>query len=486
MNKILIYMLSLTLYTLFLLFWGKNGFKKTNTIRDFCVAGNSLGIFTSIFTFTATWFSAVSMQSVTGYVYTYGYITILYSVIGWFLGASILIFAANRIRQYDIMTIPEFFKVRYDSNTLQILGGLIIVACYIFYMIIQIVGFGFIVSELLDIHYNIAIFSIYLFIVYTSFGGLFSVSKTDILNFTIVLFGLLIAAIIIIRDIGSITTMHLMASEISNGNFLKLSSNPLFPPMTVFTLGLAWGLGTAANPQYLTRILSAKSKNTALHMISYSVIIMGALYLFLMILGIGSRVLSLGSSVIIPANQVLPHIIKHIIDSPAGGLIFISVIASAISTANSQLILIASSFTHDIYSKFKHPNISNDHFIYVARIIIFISATMSLFLSINPPESLLLFGSYIWGIFAVTFLMPLYGGLYWAKATSRGALWSIISGILAMTIWHPLSIGNTLLQTIHPVFPGFVVAFVFFVVVSLKTQDNNTINNAMNGDAYEA
>ncbi|MBF4692168.1 sodium:solute symporter family protein [Fusibacter ferrireducens] len=486
MNNILVYMLSLTLYTLFLLFWGKNGFKKTNTIRDFCVADNSLDIFTSIFTFTATWFSAVSMQSVTGYVYTYGYITILYSVIGWFLGASILIFAANRIRQYDIMTIPEFFKVRYDSNILQIFGGVIIIACYIFYMIIQIVGFGFIVSELLDIHYNVAIFSIYLFIVYTSFGGLFSVSKTDILNFTIVLLGLLVAATMIIKDIGSIQTMHLMAFEISDGSLLNLSSNPLFPPMTVFTLGLAWGLGTAANPQYLTRILSARNKKTAFHMISYSVIVMGVLYLFLMILGIGSRVIALGSDVIIPTNQVLPYIIKYIIDSPAGGLIFISVIASAISTANSQLILIASSFTHDIYSKFKRPHLSNDHFIYVARIIIFISATMSLILSINPPESLLLFGSYIWGIFAVTFLMPLYGGLYWQKATSQGALWSILFGLLTMAIWYPLSQKSNFLYSVHPVFPGFIMAMVSFFVVSLKTQDKNTISKAMNGDAYEA
>ena len=141
MNRVIIYMLFFTLYTVVLLFWGKNGFKKTNSIKDFCVANNSLGLFTSIFTFTATWFSAVSMQSVTGSVYTYGYSTILYSVVGWFLGASCLVFVANKIKEYDIVTVPEYFKLRYKSDGLQVMGGIITVLCYILYIIIQITGF---------------------------------------------------------------------------------------------------------------------------------------------------------------------------------------------------------------------------------------------------------------------------------------------------------------------------------------------------------
>lgn len=469
MNNVIFYMLAIAFYTILLLLWGKNGFKKTNTIRDFCVAGNSLGLTTSMFTFTATWFSAVSMQSVTGSVFSYGYATILYSVVGWFMGASFLVFAANRIRRYDIMTIPEFFKLRYNSDSLQILGGLVIVICYILYIIIQITGFGVVVSELLEINYQLAIVLIYLFVVYTSFGGLFSVSKTDMLNFVIVLSGILTAAYFIVHDIGSVTAMHLKAAEISSGALLDLSSNNLFSPVMIFTTSLAWGLGTAANPQYLIRILSARTKKTGMDMIGYSIMIMGVLYLGLMIIGIGSRVLSDASVSTLSVNEALPYIIKHVIHTPFGGLIFISVIASAISTANSQLLLVSSSYTYDIYKKIFNPAVSDERFITVARIVIFISGTISLLLAVNPPESLLLFGSYVWGILAVAFMLPLYGGLYWKRATAPGAFWSSVAGILAMGIFYLIGLGDNPLHVVHPVLPGLIVSTVVFYSVSIST-----------------
>ena len=116
MSRVIIYMIYFTLYTVILLFWGKSGFKKTNTIKDFCVAGNSLGLFISVSTFTATLFSAVSMQSVTGSVYQYGYSPILYSVVGWLIGAAFLIFVAYKIKEYDIVTVSDYLGLRYGSR----------------------------------------------------------------------------------------------------------------------------------------------------------------------------------------------------------------------------------------------------------------------------------------------------------------------------------------------------------------------------------
>lgn len=87
MNKSLMYLIYFAFYTFVLLWFGKGGFKRTKDNKDFFVAGNSLGLKASIFTFTATWFSAASMQGLTGTLYAYGYSVILYSVVGWFLGA---------------------------------------------------------------------------------------------------------------------------------------------------------------------------------------------------------------------------------------------------------------------------------------------------------------------------------------------------------------------------------------------------------------
>ncbi len=479
MNKIIMYMLCFTIYTIVFLFWGKNGFKKTNNARDFCVAGNSLGLFTGVFTFTATWFSAVSMQGVTGSVYAYGYSTILYSVVGWLLGASCLVFIAYRIKEYNIVTIPEYFKIRYNSKGYQAFTGLIIVICYILYIIIQIKGFGIVVSTLLDIDYNIAILLIYLFVVYTSFGGLFSVSKTDTLNFILLAAGIFLAAFFIINDIGGITLMHEKAAaimskvspkyNITQGALLDPSANNLFSPLMIITTGLAWGLGTAANPQYIIRITATKDRKTGIQMVCLSAIILGILYVGLMIIGIGSRVLVPEISSINSVDEVLPYIINSKMALNLSGLVFISIIAAAISTANSELLILASSFSYDIYINLSQKQISDEKFLGISRITIFIAGTISLLLSIKPPEILLIYGSYVWSVFAVSFLFPLYGGLYWKKATKDGAIFSSIGGILTIAIFYILEVTGAYSMILHPVFPGLIISCLLFYLVSKAT-----------------
>jgi SSS family solute:Na+ symporter len=462
-------MIYFTLYTVVLLFWGKSGFKKTNTIKDFCVAGNSLGLFISVSTFTATLFSAVSMQSVTGSVYQYGYSTILYSVIGWLLGGSCLIFVAFKIKEYDIVTVSDYLRIRYQSRNYQAFTGAVTVICYILYIIIQIKGFGIVVSELLDINYNIAILLIYLFIVYTGFGGLFSVAKTDALNIILVLVGVLLVAGNVLVELGGITAIHQEVGRITGGTSLDATTGGLFSPVMIMTTGMAWGLGTAANPQYIIRISSAKDKKTGILMICIAVYLLSLIYLGLMVVGMGSRVMAPTVDSVQSVDEILAYIINTKLYAYISGVMFISIIAAAISTANSQLLLLSSSFTYDIYINLFKREISNERFLNINRVIIFIAGTVSLLLSIQPLETLLIYGSYIWSIVAVTFLCPLYGGLYWKKATRQGAVLSSAGGILAVLFFYLATHAGILKTEVHPVLPSILLSMIIFYVVSTRT-----------------
>ncbi|MDF2654255.1 MAG: hypothetical protein K0R19_729 [Bacillota bacterium] len=469
MSRVIIYMIYFTLYTVVLLFWGKSGFKKTNTIKDFCVAGNSLGLFISVSTFTATLFSAVSMQSVTGSVYQYGYSTILYSVIGWLLGGSCLIFVAFKIKEYDIVTVSDYLRIRYQSRNYQAFTGAVTVICYILYIIIQIKGFGIVVSELLDINYNIAILLIYLFIVYTGFGGLFSVAKTDALNIILVLVGVLLVAGNVLVELGGITAIHQEVGRITGGTSLDATTGGLFSPVMIMTTGMAWGLGTAANPQYIIRISSAKDKKTGILMICIAVYLLSLIYLGLMVVGMGSRVMAPTVDSVQSVDEILAYIINTKLYAYISGVMFISIIAAAISTANSQLLLLSSSFTYDIYINLFKREISNERFLNINRVIIFIAGTVSLLLSIQPLETLLIYGSYIWSIVAVTFLCPLYGGLYWKKATRQGAVLSSAGGILAVLFFYLATHAGILKTEVHPVLPSILLSMIIFYVVSTRT-----------------
>ncbi|SES82669.1 solute:Na+ symporter, SSS family [Natronincola peptidivorans] len=480
MNKTIVYLLYFTLYTIILLFFGKGGFKQTKNARDFFVAGNSLGLLASIFTFSATWFSAASMQGVSGSLYAYGYNTVLYAIVPWFLGAAFLVVLASRLKQHDILTVPEYFYKRYDSKWLQAMAGIMIVITYILYMIIQVRGFGIVISELLDINYIFAIVLVYLFVIYTSFGGLFSVTKTDGLNIVLTAIGTLLATVIILRNIGGINLMHEGAALIDTKPFPRFLHNteqgalldPFakgeLPPLLTFTSFFGWGLGLAANPQYAIRIASAKNTKTAIKMICYSVFFLACIYVGMMVIGIGGRVLQPTIQSIDSVDEVFPYLINNVIYSPFSGFILISITAAAISTANSQLLIAASGFTYDLYKNLVNPNIQEDRFLNLNRVFIFAAGTVSLLLAINPPESLLIYGGYIWGFFSSTFLLPLYGGLFWRKATKEGAVAAFIMGLFTMSVFMVrtfLVVGeaNTL---VHPALPGVIASALTFYFVS--------------------
>ncbi|SKC40713.1 sodium:solute symporter family protein [Maledivibacter halophilus] len=482
MNKSMVYLIYFAFYTFVLLWFGKGGFKRTKDLRDFYVAGNSLGLIASIFTFTATWFSAASMQGLTGMLYAYGYSVILYSVVGWFLGAVALIFMAVKLKDYDILTIPEYFRIRYNSKILQALGGLIIIICYILYIIIQIRGFGIVMSELLDINYTLSIFLVYLFVIYTTFGGLFSIAKTDGLNSILFFIGTIVAASIILKEVGGFVAINQKAALISSrpfpdfpyiikeGGLLDPFCNGLQRPIMIFTVCLAWGLGLATNPQYAIRVSSAKDKRTAVRMISFSVLILAVIYIGILIIGIGARVLEPSVKSVQSVDEIFPYIIDNVIYSPLSGFILISITAAAISSANSQLLILASGFSYDIYKNLFNPDISQEKLLNINRLFIFLAGTISLILSINPPKSLLIYGSYVWAIFSVTFLLPLYGGLYWKKATKKAAFASFIGGLITIIIFSLINILFKISDSfIHPVLPAVVVAGILFFVVGKIT-----------------
>lgn len=475
MNKSVEYLLYFTLYTFLLLWFGKSGIKKTRNLRDFFLAGNSLGLWASVFTFTATWFSAASMQGLTGSIFAYGLSSVWYSVIPWYLGTIFLYFLVPRLRQHNIMTLPEYFRVRYKSVALQRLGGIVIVFAFTLYMTIQIRGFGVVMSELLDIHYTLATLLVFMFIIYTTFGGLFSVARTDGLNFILIFFGVVFSAGLVLNATGGLgqifeqvaligTTPFVTAGQTVPGTMLDSFSTDAYPPLMILTGFVGWGLGFAANPQYAIRILAAKDQKTAYKMITYSLIFLTVLYLYLIVIGLGSRVLQPTIQSINSVDEVFPYMINYALFSRLSGIVLIGMAAAAVSTANSQFLILASGFTYDLFGYTVDTKLNDEKMITKNRIFVLAAGTVSLIMSINPPTSLLNFGGYVYGLFAVAFLFPFYGGLFWKKANRKGALFSAYGGVLTMTIAAVLDRGlyGTPGHLIHPAFPGVIVAAILF------------------------
>lgn len=477
------------LYSIALLYFGKSGYSEIETADDFFSGSGKMRLIPCISTFVATWFSAASMQGLSGAIYTYGYTFVFYSVVPWFLGAACLLALIPGLRASGTTTIPEYLNKRYKSRGLQLAGGVLVIINFIMYIVIQIRGFGLVIAEFLEITYPLAIVIVYVFVLYTTFGGLFSIAKSDGFNTMIISIGVMVAVFFILQKTGGVIKIHDQAKVIEGvaiegvGYFTKKGSllNPLAGgQMTLLSLVSAffgWGVGLAANPQYTVRIVAAKDNKTARHMILFSVLLLTVIYGGVVLIGLGSRVIMPFVEDIESIDALFAYVFNAQFPSYVSGIVLMAIMAAAISTANSQLLVVSSSFIYDIYKLLLPKTVTDEKLLRVSRLVVFLAGSVSLFLALSPPESLIVYGGYVWGVFSAAFFLPLYGGIFWKRATRNGAVYSMVIGLFTMIVlvfskWNSQNIFD-----INPALPSVLMAAVVFFGVSLYEGKANEIDN---------
>ncbi|TGB01444.1 sodium:solute symporter family protein [Halobacillus salinus] len=448
----LLYLGVFLLYTIAILVLGKHGFDKTDDLSEYFLAGRSLGLFSSVASFCATWFSAASILGLPGLIYDGGVSVIWTTAVAWVLGMVGLFVISSKLYSYDVMTVPEFFRVRYNSKALQVWIGIVLVVSYLLYVVIQIRGFGIVISQMLGVPYSVSVCLIYIFVLYTTFGGLHSVARTDTFHFFLILIGTVLGAVLIVQAAGGLQLEKVSteARATSTGGlsiWLFISA--------LFTLGL----GVAANPQYAIRILSAESKKTAKRMMLFSLLFIVIIYISILIIGLGARTLDVGAT-FLTTDEVYPYVITYLLDTPWKGILLISIVAACISTANSQLLLMASSFVYDISIPLRKHRMANDRIVTWTRWMVFLFATSSLIIAFTPPEGIVPFSGHIWGMITVSLFFPLYGGLF-TRVPKQNAIRSTFGGVAAYILAF-LLIPNGWQDIYHPVLPSLPLAGVLF------------------------
>ena len=208
MDKTGLYLMYFIVYSLIMLVIGKNSLRGENTPRDYFICGKKVPLLFCVATFTGTWVSAITILSLTGSIYEDGLPVLFYSVIPWFFGAFLMGLAAGKLYETRAITVPEMLRERYGSRNLQMIGGIILICVYIFYLVAQYKGFGMIASELFDIPYPLAVLLVYLFILYTTLGGYRSVIRTDLMNLVFLLGSLFLVCFSLVWKAGGFAELY--------------------------------------------------------------------------------------------------------------------------------------------------------------------------------------------------------------------------------------------------------------------------------------
>lgn len=475
MGKTGLYLIYFCLYSAVLLIIGKGSLRGDGSLRGYLISERKVGLFMCVCTFTGTWISPITILSLTGSVYEDGLPVLFYSVIPWFVGGFLLACVTRRLYHNDIITVPELFRVRYGSRWLQVVYGVIFIFVYVFYLVSQYKGFGMVASALFDIPYPVAVLMVYLFIIYTTFGGYRAVVRTDAFNLTLLAVSLVVLFVTIVSQVGGPGQLYAQAGEISGyahagmdaptvkGGLLALFGGR-YTPLVSLSMFWGWGLGLAANPQYVVRVLGAKDPGTARKMMVCSLALLAVLYFLLVNIGLGMRVLvpSLGSA--LSTDEIIIHLINNELYSRWSGFFLFSVIGASISTANSQLLLIASSFSYDVVRALGREDLPDKRVVWLSRLAVVGGGTLALLLSIDPPAFTLAYGGDVWGAVAILLFPALYGTLLTRRITRRGVWASILVGAAAIALFYPSYLaGRTIL---HPAMPGVLCSTTAMLLVS--------------------
>lgn len=461
---------------------------KSGNDKDYFLGGRSMGPWVTALSAQASDMSGWLLMGFPGSILAMG-MGQVWIGIGLALGtAANWIFVARRLRKFsqcanDSITIPQYLSNRFmaKSRALQIICAIIFLVFFTIYVASSFVAgqkvFIQVVPQLADTpEIALLIFAV-IIILYTFLGGFKAVCWTDFFQGLMMLAALLAVPLVLVflRDID-----YSVFETVAGG------TNPLNPfaaSWQEIVSGLAWGLGYFGMPHIIVRFMSTKNvkvlKKSATIGIIWVVLTLGAA-VAMALLGRG-----FGPTQALVDNEsqelIFITLVQDIFKGPwafVAGLLLSAIVAAAMSTADSQLLVASSSFTSDIYKPVFRKNASEKETLWVGRIVVLIIAVVAYFIASSKSEgasSIMSLVDNAWGGFGAAFGPVILLSLFWKRTTYKGAIAGVVVGAVVDVAWMLL-----LSETgIYELLPGFIAGGLSCVIVSLIDKKPSAEVNAL-------
>jgi len=452
------------------------------TLDDFVLGGRRLGPWVAAISERASGESAWFLLGLPGAAYGLGF-TEYWSVIG--IAAGILAswtFIAIPLRRetgrLGAITIPDYLELRFNDRTrlLRLHSMVVILFFYTAYVAAQLHGAGKILHATfgIDIFWGIVIGAAVVML-YTLLGGFLAVAWTDLIQGLLMMSVALILPLVGLIAVGGpralVETLAVRGPE-----FLTMSGGKTGHAFFfgVVVGGLSWGFGYLGQPHLLTRYMAIR-KTSELR--KGGAIAMGWTLLSYwgapMIGIVGVAVL--GPELADP-EQVMPLLARTLMPGWLAGIMIAGATAAMMSTADSQLLVAASTLVEDIYVRLFRPA-APGRLVLLSRLTTMVIAGLAFILALMALAGSQLIDSmvaYAWTGLGASFGPPLVLSLWWRGTTRYGALAGILGGMTATILWHNLEGLGALLDIKAA---AVIVSALLVVGVSLASRSGDRVNH---------
>ncbi len=478
---------------------------RNKTSDDFYLGGRKLGPLVTAMSAEASDMSGWLLMGLPAVAMMGGLAEASWTAIGLAIGTYLnWLFVAKRLRVYSnrigAFTLPDFFTKRFGDNTriLTTVAALFIIVFFVPYTASGFAACGKLFASLFGMDYHLAmILSAIVIIVYCTLGGFFAASTTDFIQSIIMTIALLVVVGFgegIASGFGTVFSNVQGLDgylDLFKGFSVATGETGSYGTLPVIST-LAWGLGYFGMPHILLRFMAIEDENKLkLSRRVASVWVVISMGVAVLIGVVGYTLMQKG---ILPtyadasaAETIIVDISKYLskygyVASLAAGIILAGILASTMSTADSQLLAAASSVSQNILQETFGIKMSAKVSMWVARISVVVISIVAIFLAWNPNSSVFRIVSFAWAGFGGAFGPLMLCALFWKRTTKQGAIAGMISGGLVVFIYKWLRDGfmfgdkltgafiDGTIFDIYELLPAFIVGVVVIIVVSLLTK----------------
>ena len=408
--------------------------KRVKTSADFAIAGRHLPLAMIVTTTFATWFGSETVLGIPAKFVNSGLGGVVEDPFG--AGSCLILvglFFAAKLYRMSLLTISDYYRERY-GRSVEILCSIIIMVSYLGWVSAQVTALGLVFNLLsggvisMPVGMVIGVVSI---LAYTLFGGMWSVAITDFIQMIILVVGLATLAVFAGEQAGGADKVIALAISQDMFNFFP---EPNLKEILFFVAAaITIMFGSIPQQDVFQRVMSANSLNAA----TKGPIIGGICYILFAFV---PMFLVVSALIIMPEKaaqlieedpqKVLPTLVMEHMPFIMQVLFFGALLSAIKSCASATLLAPSVTFTENIWRQFR-PHQSDKQALLAMRVTVVVFSGLVLCYAISMQGSSIY--EMVSGAYQVTLVgafIPLLFGLYWQKATTQGAIFAIVLGLL--------------------------------------------------------
>ena len=456
---------------------------KVHNAKDYIAAGRSLPLYMVLAMVFATWFGAETVLGIPA--------TFIEEDLGGLIsdpfGASLCLvlfglFFARKLYRMNLLTIGDFYRERYDRRV-EVVTGIAIALSYLGWVSAQITALGLVFNVLSDGQISQAqgiLIGAAVVLMYTLYGGMWSVAITTFFQMIIIVLGLIYIAWLVSGMTGGVRPVIEHAAQ--NGKFHFWPQLDAVAMVAFISGLLTMGFGSVPQQDVFQRANASRNENVAV----WGTVLGGLAYFLFAAVPL---FLAYSANLIDPAmtgqllaedsQKILPSLVTGHLPLTAQVIFYGALLAVIMSTASGTLLAPSVTLSENVIKDFitRRKHMSEQKLLVMTRWVVAgfaVLVTVYALWALDKETGIHQMVENAYKVTLVVAFVPLVAGLYWKRATTRGAYLAILLGLAG---WLPLEFLAPEGE-MPPQFIGFLLSIVGMALGSLTSRPHHAAKAA--------